>query len=320
MKLGKLSNDELIDNVIGKLTVSRPEVILTAALGEDCAALRLEGDILISSDPITAQMPLDKLGALLVDVCCNDIAANGGEPVALTLTVILPPSYTAADVGIIVEGAVGRARAWRADIVGGHTEFSDCVNRPVVSGTALGRAKRLIKKTDMRAGDRLFVTKKLAMEGTVILAGLKNPALSADERAALDRFGKSLDVKKEGGLLAGFDEVHMLHDVTEGGILGAVAEVCRSAGLGARLLEDAFPFDPLTVRLCALYGLDRNRFLSSGSMLFAAAGGAPASALSASGVAVAEIGVVTEGAAVVLQRADGGEEAVTVLPDELYAI
>ena len=98
MKLGKLTTDELNKNVISLLHKNRSEVLLSSAIGEDCAALDLKDVIVVSSDPITAVVEKEKLGALCVSVCCNDVAANGGEPVAMTITLIMPPSSSAEDV------------------------------------------------------------------------------------------------------------------------------------------------------------------------------------------------------------------------------
>ena len=318
MKLGKLTTQELERNVISLLGKKRAEVLLSAALGEDCAALKIDDTVLVSSDPITAVMELSKLGALCVSVCCNDIAANGGQPVAMTMTVIMPPSSQADDVGVIMRGAVERAKELDVDIVGGHTEFSDCVVRPIVSGTAIGRVKRLVKKTDLKAGDRLFVTKKLGLEGTCILADIISPDLTIAEREKLDLFNSSLDVTKESRILSKLESVSMMHDVTEGGVLGAVAEVCFSAGLGAEIFQDKMPVDELTRKLCATVGVDPLRLISSGSMLVAASGCEAAEELVENGIACTEIGRVNDKNKVVLVKSDNSREEIDILPDELY--
>lgn len=91
MKLGKLTTEELQRNVMDLIGRRRPEVLMSAALGEDCAAIDFDDTVLVSSDPITAVVEPEKIGALCISVCCNDVAANGGIPVAVTLTLIMPP-------------------------------------------------------------------------------------------------------------------------------------------------------------------------------------------------------------------------------------
>lgn len=320
MRFGKLSSAELTEHVLSKLSVKNSEVLLAAGLGEDCAAILADGQILITADPITAPLPLYELGALLVDVCCNDIAANGGVPLALTVTVIMPPDSDAAEVGKIMDGASKRADACGVDIVGGHTEFSDCVTRPIVSGTAFGRARRVLKKTDLKVGDRLFVTKQLATEGTVLIADAYPELLSKEERAAVDATAKRLSVIAESKLLSLMAEVTMMHDVTEGGIIGAVAEVTAAAKLGAVIDESTFPFSDLTRRLCAARSIDPSRLVSSGSMLFSSASDAPKEALCKNGFEVTEIGVVTAGQGTVLKKASGETVRVEAGSDEMYKI
>lgn len=178
MKLGKLTTDELNKHVISLLHKNRSEVLLSSAIGEDCAALDLKDVIVVSSDPITAVAEKEKLGALCVNVCCNDVAANGGEPVAMTITLIMPPSCSAEDVGVIMKGAVKRADELNVDIVGGHTEFSDCVVRPVVCGTAFGKAAKVICKSGLKKGDLLFVTKNLRLKGHAFWRTFLSPILT----------------------------------------------------------------------------------------------------------------------------------------------
>ena len=320
MKSGKLTTQELRDNVLNKLERFRPEVLLSAALGEDCSALSIDDAILVSSDPITAVVETGKLGSLCVTVCCNDVAANGGEPVAMTLTIIMPVTCDASDVGVIMDGAVEEAKRLNVEIVGGHTEFSDCVVRPIVSGTAIGRAKRVLKKTDLKPGDRLFVTKTLALEGTCILADIVKPTLTDKEKQTLKTFNSSLPVAKESVALSKLKSVSAMHDVTEGGVLGAAAEICFSVGLGARLYESKMPVAALTARLCRDSGTDPLRLISSGSMLAAVRGddAEAKAAMKDLGVEFTEIGVVIEGKDVTLIKTDGTTENVDVLPDELY--
>ncbi len=320
MKLGKLTTQELRDNVLNKLERFRPEVLLSAALGEDCAALSLDDIILVSSDPITAVMDLGKLGSLCVTVCCNDIAANGGTPVAITLTIIMPGTCNANDVGVIMDGATKEAMHLNVEIVGGHTEFSDCVVRPIVSGTAIGKAKHILRKCDLRSGDKLFVTKMLGLEGTCILADIVKPSLTEEEKHMLEKFNSLLSVSRESVALSALESVSAMHDVTEGGVLGAVAEICFSVGAGATIYENKMPISSLTKRLCEENKVDPLRLISSGSMLVAVRGNdaMAKSIMKNLGVDFTEIGEVTNDKVVTLIRSDGVAENVDVLPDELY--
>ncbi len=312
-----MSAEELQKYVLDKLSYSRSEVVLSAAQGEDCAAVKTNEFVLLSSDPITAAMPADKLGELAVSVCCNDIVACGGEPFALMLTLIVPPDASESDIEQIMAAASAKAASANVAIIGGHTEFSDCVIRPIVSGTAIGKTERLVKKTSLRVGDKLYVTKTLGMEGTTIIVDGGKESLSQAEKSLCETYRKQLSVEKEGRILRDSPFVSIMHDITEGGVIGAVAEVCLGCGKGALMYEKAFPVSDFTKRLCNKYEINPARLISSGSMLFAANDAEPVEKLIAAGIEVSEIGVITDGE-VLLVGIDGMETVVKPESDEMY--
>ena len=295
MRFGKLSAEELQKYVLDKLSYSRSEVVLSAAQGEDCAAVKTNEFVLLSSDPITAAMPADKLGELAVSVCCNDIVACGGEPFALMLTLIVPPDASESDIEQIMAAASAKAASANVAIIGGHTEFSDCVIRPIVSGTAIGKTERLVKKTSLRVGDKLYVTKTLGMEGTTIIVDGGKESLSQAEKSLCETYRKQLSVEKEGRILRDSPFVSIMHDITEGGVIGAVAEVCLGCGKGALMYEKAFPVSDFTKRLCNKYEINPARLISSGSMLFAANDAEPVEKMIAEGIEVREKSMINDG-------------------------
>ena len=312
MRSGKLSTTELENYVLSRLKKLRGEVILSAAEGEDCAAIKGSGTIVVSSDPITAAMSPESLGRLAVSVNTNDIAANGGKPVAMMLTVIVPPDYPPEDIGRIVTAASSAAAEVGVEIAGGHTEFSDCVTRAVVSATAVGFCKRLLSKSAIRKGNALGVTKRLGMEGVTVLL----EALNRTDSPLYERYSKSLSVLPESRVLSALPGVTMMHDITEGGVLGAVAEVVTPRGLGADIFADKLPIDAEAADFCKETGVDITRLLSSGSMLFAADDMTAAlSALAKAGIDACEIGVVTDGR---VRFIGGGDDDVKVKRDALY--
>lgn len=313
MRFGKLTSTELERYVLRRLKKIRGEVVLSAAEGEDCAAVRCDGLLVASSDPITAAMSPESLGELAVMINCNDIAANGGEPVALMLTVIAPPDFPAEDIGRIVSAAAERAAGMQVEIAGGHTEFSDCVTRAIVSATAVGFCKRLIAKTGLKAGQALGVTKRLGMEGVAILL----EAQGKTDDPLYEKYKSALSVLPESRVLSALPAVTMMHDITEGGVLGAVAEVVTSRHLGADIYADRLPVDARAADVCRAAGVDILRLLSSGAMLFAADDmPAALAALEAAGIEGTEIGVVTDGAPRLISAA--GEETFSVQRDALY--
>jgi hydrogenase expression/formation protein HypE len=274
LKIGKLDNDVLKKIVLDKIRLKRPEVRTRASVGEDCAVIDFgEYECVISTDPITADVK--DIGRLAIHISCNDIASNGIEPLGITLACMLPPGVTEQDVARIMEQASEAAEEAGVEIIGGHTEVTPVVTQPVIVSTAFGRglagASQSAKR--MRPGDLLLMTKTAGLEGTGIIAADKAEeladVLTEEELEHARGMLRKVSVVRE-GIAAGRIGTTGMHDVTEGGIYGAVWEMCRASGLGVRIDATSIPVDPVTVKICDHYGLDWHRLISSGCMLISA--------------------------------------------------
>ena len=243
-------------------------------MGEDVAAVELGGaELLVAhGDPIT--LGGDKPGAAAVLVNVNDIAAAGAEPRWLLATVLLPPGTTPSQaLGLLDELADAAARAG-VTVAGGHTEVTDAVARPVVSLAAFGTIGRaeLKDKRSARAGDRVLLTKELAMEGAALLAEelgerLRTLGMSADELVACRALQERASILPEARVARGFGGVHAMHDVTEGGLSTALQELAAATGRGVLVHRDRVPVSRGTRRICELLGADALGLIASGSLL-----------------------------------------------------
>ena len=194
-------------------------------------------------DPIT--LSRGHLADYAVAVNANDIAVSGGVPRWLLTTVLLPAETTPSQaLALLAEIGSAAARA-QVTLVGGHTEVSDAVTRAVVSATMLGTLERadLRDKREVLKGDRVILTKALAVEGTALLAqelGERLRALGMDERelAACDELLGDLSVVPEARLAAGFAGVRAMHDVTEGGLATALRELATACGHGITVYHE----------------------------------------------------------------------------------
>ena len=141
LKVGKLDNALLSKAVINRIKCKRPEVLVHAGVGEDCAAIDFgEYECVMSTDPITASV--NDIGRLCIHISANDIASNGIEPIGILLAVMLPEGTTEEDITHIMGQAAETAAECNIEIIGGHTEITKAVNRPVVVSTAVGRGSR----------------------------------------------------------------------------------------------------------------------------------------------------------------------------------
>ena len=269
MRIGKLENSELESLILNKFRRIRPESLTVPRVGEDCAALDFDGDLVVMSmDPITSAG--DKsLGLLSVHVNCNDAVCMGAEPVGLLVTLLLPPDYPTDSIGRIADDLSAAAQVAHVDILGGHTEFTDAVTRPITCTSVIARMSKDRKLPGLQAGDDLVMTKTAALEGTAILATEHIEELShlaPDLLKEAAGYFSSLSVVPE-GTVALRQGVHAMHDVTEGGVLGAAWEICYASGLGLILDKEAVPVTKATRQIAQAAGIDPLRLLGSGSLL-----------------------------------------------------
>ncbi len=274
LKIGKLDSDVLQRIVIDKIRYRRPEVKTRAGIGEDCAVIDYgEYECVVSTDPITADVK--NIGRLAIHISCNDVASNGIEPLGITLAVMLPVGTTESDVQTIMTQAGTAAEEAGVEIIGGHTEVTPAVNQPVIVSTAFGRgiAGESASARNMRPGDMILMTKSAGLEGTGIIATEKaeelTGVLTPQELRRAQGMIRNVSVVKD-GVTAGRIGTSGMHDVTEGGILGAVWEMCHISGLGAEVELEAIHVDPVTEKIAAHYGIDPLRLISSGCMLIVA--------------------------------------------------
>ncbi len=269
LPVGKLDSDILREIVFNKITLRRKEVKTRAAIGEDCAVVDFgNSDLVISTDPITAAV--EEIGNLAIHISCNDIASNGIEPIGIMLSVMLPIGTEKKDVEKIMEQAGQVAEKLGVEIVGGHTEITGVVNKPVIVSTAFGRKLEGAEESQPEQGDSIIMTKTAGIEGIGIIASdLEEKIigiLSADEIKEAKDFLNNISVVKE-GVEAGKIGVSKMHDITEGGILGAVWEMCQGANLGAEIKKENIPLDKVTEKISSALKIDPYRLISSGCML-----------------------------------------------------
>lgn len=329
LKVGKLDSEVLQSIVIDKINFRRPEVKTRASVGEDCAVIDYGPyECVISTDPITASV--NDIGRLSIHISCNDIASNGIEPLGITLAVMLPVGTTKEDVENIMAQAGAAAEAIGVEIIGGHTEVTPAVNQPVIVSTAFGRglAGESASAGQMEAGDWILMTKSAGLEGTGIIASDKGgelqDVLTAEEMEHALELLDHVSVVKE-GIVAGKVGTSGMHDVTEGGILGAVWELCHLGGKGCEVWEDQIFIDPVTLKIADHYGIDPLRLISSGSMIIMASDekkDAIIEAVKAEDVAISCIGRIcpVEDGVKIKRKSGEIQEITPPEADELYKV
>lgn len=271
LQVGKISPELLEEIVFNRLGYSRKEVILTPAVGEDTAALDVgEELLLVSTDPITGAE--DRAGWLAVKVAVNDIAAAGGEPICILVTLLLPEDSHLSDLKMMMSDINRACIEEKVQVAGGHTEVTQGLRQPIISITALGKTKnrRMLNSSNAKVGDDIVMTKWAGMEGTSILVGdfkeIFGEILDKTSIRQAESLFSLISVTRD-GRVAAEARANACHDATEGGILGAIYEICQASGLGATVYADRIPVLPVTLKVAEFCKIDPLSLISSGSLV-----------------------------------------------------
>ncbi|NLZ52898.1 MAG: AIR synthase [Thermoanaerobacteraceae bacterium] len=271
LNAGKVPPDVLKSSVYPYMGKLRKEVLVHSGLGEDSSIIDFGDKVaVLSTDPITgADIHSSHLA---VYVSCNDIAACGAEPIGILVTLLLPVGSDECILKELMEGVHEAASKIGIEVLGGHSEITSAVVKPIISATAIGLADKDNFVTSSRAkpGDDIIVTKFLGLEGSAILAsdfeGFLTGKVSDKTIINAQGFIDKISVIEE-GILAAKVGVSAMHDITEGGLLGACFEVAEASGVGIEIYQDLLPILPETKEICRAFGINPLGLISSGSML-----------------------------------------------------
>jgi hydrogenase expression/formation protein HypE len=266
----------LLEKLLTRFAAQDPRVVVGPHAGEDAAVIDM-GDrcLVVKSDPIT--FATSEIGWYAVNVNANDVAVMGAVPRWFLATILLPAGKaTPAQAESIFGQVYSACAALGITLVGGHTEITHNLDRPIIAGTMLGEVSREELRTTASAqvGDAVVLVKTVPIEGTALIALERGDVLRErgyDEALILraQRFLKDpgISVVAPALIATRSARVHALHDPTEGGVATGLLEIARAAGTGISVDLDAIPIAPESLILCREFGLDPLGTIASGAIL-----------------------------------------------------
>ena len=316
LSVGKLPA-ELLAAILSRAPLDDPRVLVGPGIGLDCAVVDTGERLTVyKSDPIS--FATDQIGFYLVQVNANDIATTGARPCWLLVTLLLPEQKTAADLPETIMTQIHDAcRDLGVSVIGGHTEITAGLDRPIAVGTMIGEVARgkLITPRGATSGDRILLTKGVPIEATTLLARefperLRGALTETEiEEAQAYLFRPGIGITRDARIALDAGRVSAMHDPTEGGIVAALWELAEASRKTLRIDADKIPVPPLARRVCTAFGIDPLSSIASGSLLIttpAADAAGIRGALESTGIACADIGVVVDGAATVERATQTG--------------
>lgn len=326
MKIGKIPETVLKRSVFKQIRHRREEVIIKPGVGEDCSVIDLgpEQMLVLSTDPITGTA--NEIGTLAVHITANDIASSGAELIGIMLTIILPDGARESDLREMMQDIECACEELNIEVIGGHTEVSGAVLKPIVTVTGVGKIEKdvLITTAGLEPSQEIVMTKWTGLEGTAIIAGEKEVELSTRYTQTFineaKEFIKHISVVKEAKIAKTLG-VTAMHDVTEGGVFGALWEMAAASKVGLRIDLKKIPIRQETVEICEFYDINPYLLISSGCMLIGTYhANELVEELEKNGISAAVIGRVTQGHERIIVNEDETRYLEPPKSDELYKV
>lgn len=315
LPVGKLPPD-LLAKILSQAPILDGRVLLGPGVGLDCAVVEAGDSLLVfKSDPIT--FATQEIGWYAVQVNANDIATSGATPRWFLVTLLLPEQDTTPD---LVEAIFAQVRdacqSLGISLIGGHSEITHGLERPILAGTLVGEVEkgRLVTPQGLKPGDHLLVTKGVPIEATAILANEFSGRLSAFLSNAELRKARhflhepGISVVRDAQIAIQAGRVSGMHDPTEGGLYTAVWELAEASGYSLVVQPQAVPVPHLSGRICAGLGIDPLGAIASGALLLAAPAGDAdmiIDSLGKEGIPCKDIGRVEDGPTAAWQEMGG---------------
>ena len=303
MQVGKFP-PELLERLLDKVKLDDARVLLGPRVGEDAALIDYGETVLVAkTDPITFASEL--IGWYAVQVNANDVASAGATPRWFLATLLLPKGTAEKDAERVFDQILEACEALGVALVGGHSEVTGTVTQPIIVGCMLGEVPKgkLVTTGGALEGDRVVLTKGIALEGAALLAREATAALEqAGVGAATLSMAKELlftpgiSVVKDALTACAAASITSLHDPTEGGLATALREVAGAAGVGMDIEERSIPILPECSEICTSIGLSPLGLLASGALLITLPPQEMPQLLAAleeDGVPAFEIGIIT---------------------------
>ncbi len=273
--VGKLPT-EILERLLERYRLEDERVVLGARIGEDAAVLDMGDKYLVAkTDPVT--FATDQIGWYAVHVNANDLVATGATPLWFLATILLPDKRS--DEALVEEifrqmhQACGELDI---SLVGGHTEITYGLDRPIVVGQMLGEVEkgRLVTTAGAQVGDAVLLTKGVAIEGTAIIArereaDLRGLGYASDfiTRAQRYLYEPGISVFREAILASRSLKLHAMHDPTEGGLAMGLYELAEAADVGLMIEGENINVLPECRSLCSEFGLNPLGTIASGALL-----------------------------------------------------
>jgi hydrogenase maturation factor len=327
---GKIPQDILKRLVFGRLGVSNDRIIQGPHIGEDAAIIEMNDRVLVvATDPITGAT--SNIGWLVVHINANDVASTGARPIWFLCVTLLPENSKEDLLDEIMIQIHEACTEVGVSLIGGHTETTPGLDRPILIGFMMGETSKnnYVTTGGARPGDEIILTKGAGIEGTSVLAndlnGILNNKIEKSLLQAAKNMIKKISVVPEAMKAIEIGNVNSLHDPTEGGLINGIWEMAEASNVGVEIYETKIPVADETRVVCETLEVDPLKLMGSGALLIVVKRGYAEnliSSLSEIGINASIIGSIKKlEKGRYLKKQDGRRQEISAVDqDEVYRI
>ncbi|WP_181685138.1 AIR synthase family protein [Halorhabdus salina] len=272
---GKIDDGTFEEIIAPQLGADRADVTVGPQHGVDFGVLSVEDSAIVTAtDPISVLPALgfERAGRMALDIVLTDVAVSGIDPTHVTVSLSLPTEMTDEELARTWHGMADHAEALGVSVVAGHTARYEGIDYSWVGGgTALGVGdpSDLVRPDGAQPGDAIVLTTGPGTETAGLFATLFPDALelsAATVATAQERVEDILGVA-DANRASEAGDLHAMHDATEGGVIGGLAEMATGAGHRFVVERDPAPIQPGVQAVCDAVGVDPWTVSSAGSLL-----------------------------------------------------
>ncbi len=295
MKQGKISEPILKRSIIKEIKYKKKEVLKGASVGSDAAIIKIPTSELVTAvATYSGEIMLSGKRALISAV--NNIVASFASPIAVMISITATRDIGEKQLREFMSMMDTLGKSLGVQIAGGHTQVSEHVTEPVITVTSYGKLE--VKEKQVQAGYDIVMSGTAALEGTVLLAILKNEELK--ERFTSIYIDKAKEYTGEMSVLSEAavaikHGVAAMHDTSKSGVFGALWELGERLKTGMEINLKSIPIYQETVELCEFFDINPYTFTSLGGLIMVTEDGAGlVRELVATGKKAAIIGKITD--------------------------
>jgi len=240
----KVGASVLARTLAGLAPLQRDDVLIGLESPDDAAVVRVPaGKALVQTVDFFRAFYDDPylLGRIAASHALGDIYAMGAEPQTALALATLPAGLDAQvgqELRQMLAGAIGVLHAAGCALVGGHTsEGQELALGFAVNGLVDADLQGLVRKSGMRPGDRLILTKPLGT-GTLMAAHAQLAARGRWVQEALRSMAQS---SRDAARILREHQATACTDVTGFGLVGHLVEMARPSGVDVRVDLAALP-------------------------------------------------------------------------------